>query len=111
MKWTDLCDRDQIDEIDRLSGQKPVLIFKHSSRCAISSMALRRLKQPGELETTELRCFYLDIIGYRALSNAVAQHYDVTHESPQILLIKEGQCVFDTSHNGISQKIVQEQLV
>lgn len=101
----------QIKEIDRLSKDSPVLIFKHSTRCPISSMALRRLKEPWNRAAAEIIVYYLDLLANRPLSDALAQHYAVEHQSPQVLLLQEEKCIFHTSHNSISQKIIEEQLL
>jgi bacillithiol system protein YtxJ len=99
MNWIDLTDEQQLKTLKELSGQKPQLIFKHSTRCGISSMAKNRLERstpPGNIDF-----YYLDLIRYRKLSQKIAEDFSVYHESPQILLIKNGQCVYDESHNGI----------
>jgi bacillithiol system protein YtxJ len=101
--WTALTDEAQLDAIDRLSAERPVLIFKHSTRCSISSAALNRLESawsaadaiPGTL-------YYLDLIRFRGISNAIADRYGVQHESPQVLVIHHGRCVHHASHFGIT---------
>lgn len=91
----------QLDEIVGHSQKTPVLIFKHSTSCPISSIAKRRLEGDWKLEDTEMQVYYLDLLSYRHLSNAVAEKFQVNHESPQVLLIKNGQCVYETSHLDI----------
>ena len=84
------------------------MIFKHSTRCSISAVAMQRLKRgmvPGEFDF-----YYLDLISYRSLSNQVADQFDVTHESPQILVIRNGECVYDESHMSISADEIIENL-
>jgi bacillithiol system protein YtxJ len=103
MNWNKLITLEQLEEIKLLSHQKPVLIFKHSSRCSISSMSLDRLlrnwKEEDQLKVTP---FFLDLIAYRSISNQIEEIFGVPHASPQILLIKEGQSVYDESHFNIS---------
>ena len=99
---------EQIAEIVELSHEKPQLIFKHSTRCSISSMAKSRLEREWNLENVEL--WYLDLIAYRNVSNAIASQLGVHHESPQAILLKDGIVVHDSSHNSISVKQLSEAL-
>lgn len=102
MNWVPLEREDQLEEIDQNSSEnKGVLIFKHSTRCSISSMAKSRMEREWT-DNPDLPVYYLDLIRYRSLSNLVAERYGVRHESPQILLIKDGKCVYDASHSSIS---------
>ena len=107
MNWISLTDEQQLEAIKAQSHEQPVVIFKHSTRCSISSMAkgrLERVSPPGHV-----LFYYLDLIAYRALSNKIAEEFQVHHESPQVLLIRNGACVFDESHNGISMEEIAEQ--
>ncbi|HEY0030418.1 MAG TPA: bacillithiol system redox-active protein YtxJ [Bacteroidia bacterium] len=109
MNWLQLTAEEQLNELDQLSHQlevKGVVIFKHSTRCSISSMALDRLERSWNL-SDEIPVYFLDLIRYRALSDEIARKYGVSHESPQILVIKNGKCSYTTSHSDIStQNIV-----
>ena len=86
-------------EINAASAAAPIVIFKHSTRCSISSMAKARLERAVAPEG--LTFYYLDLIAYRALSNKIADSYQVPHESPQVLVIRNGECIYDESHSGI----------
>jgi bacillithiol system protein YtxJ len=100
MNWIQLTEEGQLHEIITRSQTKPQVIFKHSTRCSISAVALQRLqkaKQPDGLDF-----HFLDLLAHRPLSNKVSEVFDVHHESPQVLLIKDGKCIFDESHLGIS---------
>ncbi|GAA4733802.1 bacillithiol system redox-active protein YtxJ [Flavisolibacter ginsenosidimutans] len=100
MNWNYLTDEGQLQEIISQSQTKPQVIFKHSTRCSISAVALQRMqkaKQPDGLDF-----YFLDLLAHRPLSNKVAEVFGVHHESPQVLLIKDGKCIFDESHLGIS---------
>ena len=99
MNWIPLTTDTQIEEIKVKSKDKPQLIFKHSTRCGISSMAKSRLEKPGAPLTIDF--YYLDLINHRSLSSKLAESFRVMHESPQILLIKNGECVYEESHTGI----------
>jgi bacillithiol system protein YtxJ len=107
MKWIHLSDEEQLNEIISRSQHKPQVIFKHSSRCSISSVALQRLQKAQQPDGLDF--IFLDLLAHRPLSNKVAETFGVHHESPQILLIKDGKCIFDESHLGISMNdIVKE---
>lgn len=93
----------QLDEIDRQSHTKAQVIFKHSTRCSVSTMAKRGLDMDmKQANAQQFDIYYLDLIAYRNLSNTIATRYGVEHESPQILVIKDGKCVFDASHSDVS---------
>ena len=99
--WRILADLGQLNEIIELSHQKPVLIFKHSTRCSISRFALKNFENEYDFSEEKLQPYLLDLMEYRAISNEITNRLDVMHQSPQILLIKEGKCVYDDSHDGI----------
>ena len=90
----------QIDAIKQQAGYN--LIFKHSTRCSISMMAKRRFELDWDTLPADMPLYFLDLIKYRDLSNKIAQDFQVYHESPQLLLIKDGECILDQSHGGIS---------
>ncbi len=99
MEWYNLTDTEQLKEISEISKTDPVLIFKHSTRCVISSMALGRLER--NWQDSGIKPFYLDLIAHREVSNNVENEFGVQHQSPQAILIKNGKVVYHTSHNGI----------
>jgi bacillithiol system protein YtxJ len=108
MNWIPLTSIEQLDVIKAKSTLNPQVIFKHSTRCSISSMALNRLEREKAPEHADF--YFLDLIQHRQLSNAVAEVFDVHHESPQILLIKNNTCVYDESHQGINMQELIEQV-
>lgn len=108
MNWIDLTDEQQLDRLKELSNQKAQVIFKHSTRCAISSMAKSRLERSTPPEATDF--YYLDLVKYRQLSNKIAETFAVYHESPQVLVIKNGDCIYDESHSGIQMDEIKEQI-
>ena len=111
MNWHQLTTDTTLQELIKLSETKKVLIFKHSTRCSISAMALSRIERDWATgENASIEPYYLDLIKYRSLSNEIAQKFGVQHESPQILLIENGKCVYDASHNAISYREIQQQL-
>ena len=105
MNWIQLTDEGQIEEIIAKSSAKPQVIFKHSTRCSISAVALQRLQKARQPEGLDF--YYLDLLAHRPLSNKVAEVFGVHHESPQVLLIKDGKCIFDESHLGISMQDIE----
>jgi bacillithiol system protein YtxJ len=115
MNWNKLSTIDQLEEIVRESDQKPVLIFKHSTRCSVSSTSLNRLERNwNQEELGQIKPYYLDLISFRDISSAIAQKFNVEHESPQVLIIKDGKSIFDRSHLEIDyisiKKAAQEQV-
>ncbi len=103
MKWMDLTSVSQLDLLDESSKDKPILLFKHSTTCSISRTALDRLQRNWtDADDAAHQPFLLDLHRFRAVSNAVADRYGITHESPQVLVIKNGRCVHDASHFGIT---------
>jgi bacillithiol system protein YtxJ len=104
MNWIPLSTKEQLAEIQTISEQQPVLIFKHSTRCSISATALNRLERAWKEDemATKVKPYYLDLLSFRPLSTEIASSYNITHQSPQVLLIYRGECVYDTSHLDIS---------
>jgi bacillithiol system protein YtxJ len=102
MKWVELKTEAQLDQIVEESKDNPVLIFKHSRRCSISRAALDRLERNWkDDETSHLRPYFLDLISFRETSDRVAMQFDVEHESPQVLIIENGQSIYNQSHFNI----------
>lgn len=108
MKWIELKSEDQINEIITQSQVKSQVIFKHSTRCSISAMAKGRLERSIQPENADF--YFLDLINYRSVSNKVSSVFRVTHESPQILVIKNGECIYDESHGSITMDEIEEQV-
>lgn len=100
VEWRVLTDISTLDEIDKMSIDLPVLIFKHSTRCAISSMTLNKFESNYQ-ENSGFEKYFLDLIAYREVSNEVEARYGVMHQSPQAILISKGKAIYDESHTGI----------
>ncbi|MGE9312993.1 bacillithiol system redox-active protein YtxJ [Niabella sp. CJ426] len=106
MSWITLDSEEQLEALNQKSFEKPQLIFKHSTRCSISSVIKNRLYKnelPGAIDF-----YYLDLIANRPVSNKIADQYGIEHESPQVLLIKDGKCIFDESHSAIYMEDIVE---
>ncbi len=106
MQWKNITDINQISDIQKAEGYS--LIFKHSTRCSVSMMAKKRFEMDWEVLPADTNLYFLDLISYRAISAQIAETFQVHHESPQILLIKDGDCVLDASHGEISADEVAE---
>lgn len=102
LPWIALDKLTQLDEIIKNSYQKPQLLFKHSTRCGISSMVLRQFESNYPFIDNEVDLFYLDLLSYRAISNEIAIRFGVYHESPQLLIVKNGQVIKHASHGTIN---------
>ncbi|MFM2385807.1 MAG: bacillithiol system redox-active protein YtxJ [Bacteroidota bacterium] len=108
LPWIDLASDQQLDDVIASSQLKPILIFKHSTRCSISSVALDRLNR--STVNTNIDYYLLDLIAYRQLSNTIAEKFKVYHESPQVLLISKGECVYDESHMSIRMQDIDDEV-
>lgn len=108
MNWIDLITQEQLDALISASAQQPQIIFKHSTRCSISTMAKARLER--SYQPMGANFYYLDLLRHRNLSDAIARLFHVRHESPQVLVIKNGACVYTESHSGINMDDINEQV-
>ncbi len=99
--WEELTNLAQLDNIDDASLKKPILIFKHSTRCSISRMALKRFEHEYDIDATSLKCYFLDLLNHRDVSDEIANRWHVRHQSPQTLLIKDKKVVAHSSHDDI----------
>lgn len=112
MQWNQLTDVSQLSELINISqeqspNQTTVLIFKHSTRCSISAMALNRVESKWT-DRPDIKPYFLDLLAHRDISNEIAAMFGVEHASPQVLLIQNGKCVYHNSHNGISVPAILE---
>lgn len=106
--WKVLDQTRQLEQLQEESHKKPVVIFKHSTRCGISAHAKFRLESEWSFTPEDLNFYYLDLITYRQVSNQVAETFQVTHQSPQIILLRGGKAIFDTSHHNISVGVLKK---
>lgn len=108
MNWIHLTTKEQLDTIQSAPGFN--LIFKHSTRCSISMMAKRKFELDWDELPENSQVYFLDLLSHRELSNLIAERFQVHHESPQLLVIKDGECILDQSHSDISVEEVNEVL-
>lgn len=109
VNWTELTDVAQLMEIVAISNEKPVIIFKHSTRCSISRMALKQFEREFDLNDT-VDAYFLDLIAHRDISNEIASTFNVYHESPQLILIRNGKAIYDVSHSDIDAAALKAKL-
>ena len=106
MNWKEFTTEEALQEIKNRSAEKPQVIFKHSTKCSISSMAKSRLERATAPDGIEFN--YLDLIAHRNVSSKISEVFDVEHASPQVLIIKDGACIYDESHNAINMDEIVE---
>lgn len=100
--WQPLTQSEQLLDIVRESQEQPVIIFKHSTTCSISAAAKGKIdRQWADAGLDNAKIYYLDLLRFRPISQEIAQKFSVQHESPQLLLIQDGECRYDASHMGI----------
>jgi len=109
IEWNDLTDLKQLNQIQQESNEKPIVIFKHSTRCSISRMALKQFENEFDLHE-EVKPYFLNLIEHRDVSNEIANRFQVVHQSPQVLLIRNGKSVYDTSHDRIDAQVLKSKL-
>lgn len=109
INWIHCNSLQSLQEVIRKSYNRRVFIFKHSSRCSISSIAKLRLEDHWDSTLSEnSEIYFLDVISHREISQEVAAHFQVHHESPQILIIENGECIHDASHFDITVEEIRE---
>jgi len=102
MNWKNLESVELLEALVQASYQKPVAIFKHSTRCSISSMAMSRIERNWDTLPIDFELYYLDLLTYRPVSNAIEAQLGIEHQSPQLLFIENGKCIYHASHSEIS---------
>ena len=105
--WTPLTSIEQLEEAANRSHEKPVVLFKHSTRCGISAAAKTRLES-APLDADKATFYYLDLLSYRPISNAIAEKFEVAHQSPQVIVLHKGKALHHNSHHAISPQVIEE---
>ncbi|WP_375239417.1 bacillithiol system redox-active protein YtxJ [Aurantibacter sp.] len=101
LPWINLTDIKQLDSIAEKSKTKTQLVFKHSTRCGISSMVLKQFETQYNLDLN-VDLYYVDLLNVREVSNEIGYKFQVMHQSPQLIVIKNGVAVAHTSHGAIN---------
>lgn len=110
LQWIPLETFDAIEQIKQRSYEVPCLIFKHSTRCHICTIAKYRLEDDWDFEPGEMEAYYLDVLLFRPVSLQIAETFQVHHESPQVLLIVGGECIYDAAQLDITLAELKEGL-
>lgn len=105
-RWSPITGDDHLENAVRLSYENKVVIFKHSTGCGVSRMALKKFENEMALLQDDVAFFFLDLLAYRDLSNKIAKKFGIVHQSPQIIVLKDGKAVRSASHEEISITIV-----
>jgi bacillithiol system protein YtxJ len=108
VNWIPLTSLEQLDEIKAQSKAETILIFKHSTRCGISSMVIKRFEKLFDESMAKVKVYYLDLLAYRNVSDEVGYTFQVMHQSPQLLIIKNETTVFHASHYDITAVNLQQ---
>lgn len=108
INWKKLTSLEELEQALEESNHKPVMLFKHSIRCSISSMALNRIESQWDFSEEEIQPYYLDLITYRNVSDEIARTLNVFHASPQMIVLKGGKPILDASHNEIHVSLVKD---
>ncbi len=112
MNWNNLNSLDQIEDIKKESKEQAIAIFKHSTTCSISATALSRFERAWTKKKPDnkLKPYYLDLLKNREISNKVSSTFGIGHQSPQIIVIKNEESVYNESHFGIDLEEVLEKI-
>lgn len=102
INWIPLTNLEQLKQIQQQSKKEPIAIFKHSTRCGISSMVIQRFVKSFDEDLKDFKVYYLDLLSYRNISDEVGYTFQVLHQSPQLLVIKNGTVVAHASHYEIA---------
>lgn len=107
LDWNQLQDLGQLNAIITLSEEKPVVIFKHSTTCSISRMVFKTFENEYNLNNNQ-EIYYLDLLNHRDVSNEIANKFAVIHQSPQIIVIKNGVAIYNASHENIHAEEIEK---
>lgn len=103
MNWIELKDILDLEEANKSSFEKPIVIFKHSTRCSTSALVRNRLERNWKDEQIDgIKTYFLDLIRHRDISNAIESNYGIYHESPQLIILENGKATYNASHFSIS---------
>ena len=108
LNWKSLTEVSQLNDIEAASQTKPVVIFKHSTRCGISRMVFNQFEANADFDDNAVELYYLDLLSYRGISDQIAERFQVVHQSPQMLVIKNGQIVHHSSHSAVVPSTINQ---
>ena len=104
--WKNIASEEDLNKAVEESFTKKVVIFKHSTRCQISKMVLKNFENEVQNSDKDVSYYFLNLIAHRDLSNKIAEDFDVTHQSPQLIVLENGKAIKDASHQSISISLV-----
>ena len=104
--WKNLDNEEDLKKIIEESHHKKVVIFKHSTRCFISKTVLKSFEKEVLEENPDADFYYLDLLKFRNISNALAEKFELRHESPQLLVIQNEKLINNGSHQAISTQLI-----
>lgn len=102
MNWLELNSENELSEIEKISFVHPVAVFKHSTRCPVSVFAKKTFEREWKMPQGEFPVYLLDLLSFRSVSNAVAEKFNVIHQSPQLIVLQNGKVIYAESHEAIS---------
>lgn len=102
LPWIQLTTVEQLQDVIEKSAVKPQVIFKHSTRCGISRMVKKQFEKDFDFSENELDLYYLDLLSYRDVSNNIQNTFNVQHQSPQLIIVKNKNVVAHASHGSIN---------
>jgi bacillithiol system protein YtxJ len=108
LNWKVLDDKIQIDHAIEVSREKPVVIFKHSTRCGISRMVLNQFQNNADFDEDQVLLLYLDLLEHRDISNDISERFGILHQSPQMIILKNADVVHHASHSAIVPSAVDQ---
>lgn len=108
LNWKVLDDKMQIDHAIEVSNEKPVVIFKHSTRCGISRMVLNQFQNNAEFDEEQVLLLYLDLLAHRAISDEISERFGIVHQSPQMIILKDENVVHHSSHSAIVPSAIDQ---
>lgn len=107
VQWIKLESVDQLMNLVKTTHEKPVLLFKHSTRCSISAMAKNNLERNWTSGSELCDAYLLDLLAHRDVSQKIAEITGIKHESPQAIVLQGDEIVYDASHSGIEARRIE----
>lgn len=109
--WTQLNSDDQLQAAMQASHERPQIFFKHSTRCIISKMVLKNFEESWSALPSNVDTHFLDLLQYREISNGLSAQLHVKHESPQVIVVRNGKAIYHASHDSINTTDVAQHCV
>ena len=101
--------KQDLEQLLERSNKDPILIFKHSTQCAVSDAALDEFNSFTS-DVEDLDCGLVLVIEHRDVSNAIAEQLNVRHQSPQAIVVEDGRSIWNASHWSITADALRDAL-